>query len=81
MSCTDDLPQMEAKALELISGIQARHRCDGLQPDYATMREVNEALVDELRHALRNLYRRGLIEYHSTINGMPMFSLTHNENQ
>lgn len=76
-----DLTPMESIAFELIDEIQTRHREESAAPDYATMREVTDMLEGEMRCALRNLYRRGLIEYHSTINGMPMFSLTHNENQ
>lgn len=76
-----DLTPMESIAFELIDEIQTRHREESAAPDYATMREVTDMMEDEMRSALRNLYRRGLIEYHATVNGMPMFSLTTNEDK
>lgn len=73
----------EQRAYEAVAEIQDIKRAGGQMPDYAILHEVYNQLRPELPagfesailRALRTLYRRGLIEYHRTVNGTPMFGI------
>lgn len=78
-----ELTDNERNAYEAVAEIQDIKRAGGQMPDYAILHEVYNQLRPELPagfesailRALRTLYRRGLIEYHRTVNGTPMFGI------
>ena len=43
--------------------------------DFASMDEIKKSDHVEITEALRQLYRRGEIKHHSTVNGIPMFGI------
>lgn len=44
-------------------------------PAFASLTEVNNFFHVEILEALRELYRRGLITHHTSINKIPMFGV------
>ena len=78
-----ELTTNEQHAYEAVAYIQGVKREYGREPHYAMLHEVYNQLRPELPsgfesailQALRTLYRRGLIEHHRTVNGMPMFGV------
>lgn len=78
-----ELTDSEKAALEAVADIQEMKRDGGQTPDYALLPEVYNFLRPELPagfeadilKSLRALYRRGLIEFHQTVNGIPMFGI------
>ena len=44
-------------------------------PALASLTEVNNMFHAEILEALRELYRRGLITHHTSINKIPMFGI------
>ena len=44
-------------------------------PAFASLTEVNNFFHVEILEALRELYRRGLITHHTSINKIPMFGI------
>lgn len=76
----------ESLAYEAVEEIQGITRDSGRSPDFALINEVYNFLRPELPQgfesgvldALRALYRRGLIEFHQTVNGIPMFGIKEN---
>ena len=47
----------------------------GKEPSFATMDEIINSLKTEILEALRRLYREGKVEFHKTVNGIPMFGV------
>lgn len=78
-----ELTDSEKTALEAVADIQEMKRDGGQTPDYALLPEVYNFLRPELPagfeadilKSLCALYRRGLIEFHQTVNGIPMFGI------
>lgn len=78
-----ELTPDERTAYEAVDEIQGIKREYRQVPDYAMLPEIYNFLRPELPagfeqpilNALRSLYRRGLISYHSTVNGIPMFGI------
>lgn len=77
------LTDYERSAYEAIREIQEIKADNGKGPCYAILFEVYNQLRHELPagfetqilQALRTLYRRGLIEFRQTLNGIPMFGI------
>lgn len=77
------LTDSENAAYGAVKEIQEMKHDSGLQPDYAMLYEVYNFLRPELPNgfeqsileSLRMLYRRGLIVFHKSVNGIPMFGV------
>lgn len=70
-----ELTPIQKIALESVAEIQDMKRAGGLAPDYVTIEEISKYLREELLEALRTLYRQKMVEFHKTVNGVPMFGL------
>lgn len=80
---------IDTLVLEAVEEIQTI-KCDTARhPDYALLPEVHNFLRPELPEgfepavlsSLRTLYRRGIIEHHRNVNGIPMFGINHHDNE
>lgn len=80
------LTETERITLDAVVEIQGIKRESGRSPDFAMLHEVYNFLRPELLQgfegavlgALRNLCRRGLIDFHQNVNGVPMFGVKQN---
>lgn len=70
-----ELAPIQQIAYDAVSEIQDMKRVGGKSPDFATIDEVVNYMREELLEALRVLYRQGKIEFHKTVNGVPMFGV------
>ena len=66
---------LESLVLEWKEDIQTIKESNRTVPTFASMDEIKKSAHVEITEALRQLYRRGEIEYHSTVNGIPMFGI------
>lgn len=48
---------------------------EGTVPTVARFSEIMNSAKVEMLEALRRLYRKGLISYHDSVNGVPMFGI------
>lgn len=69
------LTPMERIVLQTIEDIQDIKRGNMQHPDLAKQEEIYNSLKVEALEALRSLYRRGLITFNKTVNGIPMFGI------
>lgn len=78
-----ELTEIERTTYEAVSEIQGIKHDNGQAPGFAMLFEVYNFLRPEMGvgvesqvlGALRTLYRRGLVEFHQTVNGIPMFGI------
>lgn len=61
--------------IDALTEIQQFHKDVGKEPSFATMDEIINSLRAEILEALRGLYKQGKVEFHSTVNGIPMFGV------
>lgn len=66
---------LEYMVYDAINEIQGIKRDSNRQPDYATKEEIFNFLRSDIMDALRKLYRKELIEFHKTVNGVEMFGI------
>ena len=74
------LTEFESLVYDSVCSRQIMKREDGQVPDYVMFDEICNGLRAEALEVLRSLYRKGLIEHHQTVNGIPMFGIKQNEN-
>ena len=67
-----DIQRLTYDAVKEIVDIK---RGGGQAPAFASLTEVNNFFHVEILEALRELYRRGLITHHTSINKIPMFGI------
>lgn len=60
---------------DAVREVQQFHKDTGREPSFATMDEIINSLKAEILESLRRLYKQKLIEFHSTVNGIPMFGV------
>lgn len=76
-----ELTPIESVTLDLLTEICEKKASSGIEPAMASPDEISNSFNAEKMDVLRGLYRKGLIEYHSTVNGVPLFNpATDNEN-
>ena len=66
---------IEQVTIEALSEVQQLRKDAGKEPSFATMDDIITSLKSEILEALRNLYREGKVEFHKTVNGVPMFGV------
>lgn len=69
------LNDMQRLTYEFLKEVVDIKRGDGIAPAYASLNEIHNMFHVEILEALRELYRRGLITHHTSINKIPMFGL------
>lgn len=67
------IPELEV--LNTLQELQALKRKLKVFPDYVLDIELRQKIGRNLSKELRCLFKRGLIEYHTTVNGMVMFDI------
>lgn len=70
-----ELTQVEQMTLDTISEIQSIKRDGGKASDFATLIEIENSFKIEIKEAINSLYRKGRVEWHKTVNGIPMFGV------
>lgn len=71
---------IEQMTFDTIGEIQSMKRDGGKSPDFATMREVENSFRVEIKEAINQLVRAGLVEWHKDVNGNPMFGVKEQHN-
>lgn len=66
---------IEQVTFDALSEVQQFHKDAGKEPSFATMDEIINSLRTEVLEALRSLYKQGKVEFHKTVNGIPMFGV------
>lgn len=61
--------------LNAIEEVQEFKADSGIEPELATMLEIENAIRAELKDAIRELIKGGTIEWHPDINKRPMFRI------
>lgn len=62
-------------AYDAIAEIQQAKRDAGTFPDRASMAEISNSIMVELKEAINALALAGVLEWHKTVNGIPMFGI------
>ena len=62
-------------AYDTIHEIQQAKIDAGVQPDRASMTEISNSIMIELKEAINQLALAGKLEWHKTVNGVPMFGV------
>lgn len=62
-------------AYDAIKEIQEIKRSAGTYPDRASIVEISNSIMIELKEAINQLARAGVLEWHKTVNGIPMFGV------
>lgn len=70
-----ELNPMEQMAIDAIEEIQSMKRDGDKAPDFATLIEIENSFRVELKEAINSLVRKGRLEWHKTVNGIPMFGV------
>lgn len=70
-----ELTPTEQMTLDAISEIQSFKREGGKSPDFATLIEIENSFRIEIKEAINSLYRKGRVEWHRNVNGVPMFGV------
>lgn len=70
-----ELTNIEQLLLDIIDEIQSMKRDGRKLPDFATMIEIENSFRVELKEALNSLCRKGRLEWHKNVNGIPMFGI------
>lgn len=70
-----ELTPIEQIILDTIDEIQSMKRDGGKAPDYATLIEIENSFRVELKEAINSLVRKGRVEWHKNVNGIPMFGI------
>lgn len=70
-----ELTPIQQIAYDAVAEIQDMKRVGGKSPDFATIDEIVNYMREELLEALRVLYRNKMVEFHKTVNGVPMFGV------
>ena len=65
----------EQVTIEALSEVQQFRKDAGKEPAFATMDEILNSLRAEILESLSKLYREGKVEFHKTVNGVPMFGV------
>ena len=65
-------------AYDTIQEIQQAKRDAGKFPDRASMTEISNSIMVELKEAINTLALSGVLEWHKTVNGVPMFGIKGN---
>lgn len=73
----------ERLVYDAVKEIQGMKNDSNIQPDYAILFEIFNYLRHEtpdnfesnILQTLRTLYRKGFIEFHKNVNGVPMFGI------
>lgn len=66
---------LQQMAYDAIAEIQQAKRDAGAFPDRASMTEISNSIMVELKEAINTLALSGLLEWHKTVNGVPMFGI------
>lgn len=66
---------LQQMAYDAIAEIQQAKRDAGSFPDRASMTEISNSIMVELKEAINTLALSGLLEWHKTVNGVPMFGI------
>lgn len=62
-------------AYDAIKEIQEVKRSAGTYPDRASIVEISNSITIELKEAINQLARAGLLEWHKNVNDIPMFGV------
>lgn len=65
----------ERIARETVEAIQNEKREWGVYPDYASMTEIRNTVIRNLKEALNGLSLKGELKWYKTVNGIPMFGI------
>ena len=66
---------IEQVTYDALKEVQQFHEDAGKAPSFATMDEILNSLKAEILEAMRSLYKQGKVEFHKTVNGIPMFGV------
>ena len=66
---------IEQVTIDALKEVQQFRKDAGKALTFATMDEIINSLKTEVLEALRRLYREGKVEFHKTVNGIPMFGV------
>lgn len=66
---------IEQVTLDALAEVQRFRKDAGKEPSFATMDEIINSLRTEILESLRKLYCEGKVEFHKTVNGIPMFGV------
>lgn len=70
-----DMTPLQRIAYDAIKEIQEVKRSTGTDPDRVSIVEIKNSIMIELKEAINQLAREGVLEWHKTVNGIPMFGV------
>lgn len=71
----DYMTPIQQIAYDAIKEIQEVKRSAGTYPDRASIVEISNSITIELKEAINQLARAGLLEWHKNVNDIPMFGV------
>lgn len=66
---------MEERVFDIISEIIDVKKSTGRVPSVASLTEITNSIMIEVKEAINSLYRAGKITWHENVNGVKMFSI------
>lgn len=71
---SEEMTEMQRRAYDAVREIQEVKREAGMQPDAASIAEIGNSLMVELKEALNELVMSGKLSWHKNVNGTPFFA-------
>ncbi len=71
---SEEMTEMQRRAYDAVREIQEVKREAGMQPAAASIAEIGNSLMVELKEALNELVISGKLSWHKNVNGTPFFT-------